>query len=52
VPLEKSSSQMREVRFSRWDHVRVIVHVVVTESGDEYDSLFGALLPIHNPAWR
>jgi hypothetical protein len=27
-------------------------HVVVTESGDEYESLFGTFLPTDNPCWR
>ncbi|MEV6181009.1 hypothetical protein [Streptomyces sp. NPDC052015] len=27
-------------------------HVVVTESGDEYESLFGTFLPTDNPGWR
>jgi len=27
-------------------------HVVVTESGDEYESLFGTFLPTDNPSWR
>ncbi|MEH0420914.1 hypothetical protein [Streptomyces sp. B21-083] len=27
-------------------------HVVVTESGDEYESLFGTFLPSDNPGWR
>ncbi|MEV5281436.1 hypothetical protein [Streptomyces sp. NPDC051994] len=27
-------------------------HVVVTESGDEYESLFGEFVPADNPGWR
>lgn len=27
-------------------------HLVVTESGDEYESLFGEFLPTDNPGWR
>jgi hypothetical protein len=26
-------------------------HMVVTESGDEYESLFGTFLPADNPGW-
>jgi hypothetical protein len=47
VPVPELVTRLREAVTSTEPN-----HVVVTESGNEYESLFGTFQPTDNPGWR